>query len=92
MNMRVIDGGRSHSLDQAVADVSNGGHDAEGVLVYRDSVNGILRGGWDTVAIGDSVEETVRARLHALAATLDPTAEVLEVYGPGTQLARLDRA
>jgi hypothetical protein len=91
MKRVLIVGVHSHLMERVVADVRNGGHDAEGVLVDQDPVEAILHGGWDAVAIGGGVEETVRAGLHASATTLDPTPEVIDVYGPGTLLARLDR-
>ncbi|GEM_PF-1855874 len=93
MKMRVlIVGVHSRLMERALADAGNAGHDAEGVLVDQDPVEALLRGGWDAVAIGGGVDEALRDRLHASATTLDPTPELIEVYGPGTLLARLDKA
>jgi hypothetical protein len=76
-------------MERALAEVRGAGHQAVGSLVAHEPLEVLAGGDWDALAIGGGVDEPTRRRLHERAASLDPQPRVVDVFGPGTLLARL---
>lgn len=89
--MKVLILGRHPGIMQGVlAQLQQAGFEAQGCFSDEETLQLIRGGDFEVVAIGGGVEPASRQLIKAECLRHSPGPEVVEIFGPGTLLPRLE--